>query len=152
MTDGTVSIGAEGESKRFDIQDGLGLRLLQRHGVRVGWISNRPSFATSQRAAELRIDFLHQQEGSKREAVAALLGGAGLEWESLCYMGDDVVDLGVMARVGVAVAVANAVDDVKARADYVTHASGGHGAVREVAERILKAQRKWNRIIEEFSK
>lgn len=151
MTDGTVWISAGGEFKRFSIQDGLGLRLLQKHGIRVGWVSNRPSEATAARARELKVDFLRQQTGrpTKTAAVEEVLAKAGLDWKDVCYVGDDIVDLAVMRRTGLAVAVANAVAEVKAAAHCVTTAAGGRGAVREIAERILKAQGKWERVLAE---
>lgn len=152
LTNATVTIGDGREFKQFHIQDGLGLRLLQRTGIKVGWISNRPSTATQQRAEELKVDFLHQDKGSKVQAVEAILRDAKLKWEEACYVGDDVVDLGALQRAGVAVAVVNGIDEVKALADYVTRAEGGHGAVREVAELILKAQNKWRNLVLEFSK
>jgi 3-deoxy-D-manno-octulosonate 8-phosphate phosphatase (KDO 8-P phosphatase) len=151
LTNATVLIGDGREFKEFHIQDGLGLRLLQDSGIKVGWISNRPSTATQQRADELRIDFLHQAKGSKVEVVGAILGKAGLCWADVCYMGDDVVDLGALKRAGVAVAVANAIDEARALADYVTRAEGGRGAVREVVGLILRAQNKWHRLVLEYS-
>jgi len=149
LTDASVWMGGAHELKRFSILDGLGLLLLQRAGVRVGWVSARASAATTQRARDLKIDFLHQREGSKVAAVETILAHAGLTWADACYIGDDIVDLGALKRAGVAVAVANAVAEVKAMADYVTSASGGHGAVREVVELILKAQHKWRRLVVE---
>lgn len=147
LTDGSVFMGASDELKQFNIQDGLGLVLLRQEGIKVGWISSRPSKATSLRAQDLKIDFLWQRKGSKVDAVEQLLAQEGLTWDAVCYVGDDIVDLGVLKRAGVAFAVANAVAEAKAAADYVTRASGGHGAVREVVELILKAQKKWARII-----
>jgi 3-deoxy-D-manno-octulosonate 8-phosphate phosphatase (KDO 8-P phosphatase) len=152
LTDGAVTMGGETETKRFHIQDGLGLRLLQREGIRVGWISNRPSFATTQRAVDLKVDFLHQKDGNKVEAAERILSEAGLDWESVCYMGDDVVDLGVLKRAGTAVVPANGIDEAKRAAHYVTRAHGGYGAVREVVDLILKAQGKWPKLIEFFSR
>lgn len=152
LTNATVFIGDGREFKEFHIQDGLGLRMLQSQGVKVGWISARPSTATRQRAEELKIDFLHQDKGSKVEAVEAILTSAGLTWPEVCFMGDDVVDLGALKRAGVAVAVANAISEVQRLAHYVTQAEGGHGAVREVVGLILKAQGKWDKLIAEFSK
>jgi 3-deoxy-D-manno-octulosonate 8-phosphate phosphatase (KDO 8-P phosphatase) len=151
MTDGTVWIGAEDEFKRFSIQDGLGLRLLQKNEIKVGWISNRPSTATSARAKELQVDFLCQQTGKPTKVAAAeeVLAKTGLDWKDVCYLGDDIVDLAVLERAGLAVAVANGIAEVKRAAHYVTKAHGGHGAVREVAELILKAQGKWKQIINE---
>jgi 3-deoxy-D-manno-octulosonate 8-phosphate phosphatase (KDO 8-P phosphatase) len=151
LTDGTVLLGDGKEYKAFSIQDGLGMLLLMRNGVRVGWVSNRPSPVTQQRADELKIDFLFQQKASKVSAVETILQQAGSSWEEVCYMGDDVVDLGAIKRAGVAVAVANAIPEAKAMAHYVTKARGGQGAVREVVVMILKAQRRWARVIQEFS-
>ena len=152
LTNATVLIGDGREFKGFHIQDGLGLRLLQNSGVKVGWISNRPSTATQQRAEELKVDFLVQEKGSKVQAVEAILSESKLKWEAVCYIGDDVVDLGALKRAGVAVAVANGIDEAKDLAGYVTRAEGGHGAVREVVELILKAQNKWRKLVLEFSK
>ena len=151
LTDASVWIGAENEIKRFNIQDGLGMLLLQRQGIKVGWISNRPSPATALRAQELKIDFLHQQKGKKVDAIEGILGQTGSSWSEVCYMGDDVVDLAALKRAGVAVAVPNGNEEVRAMADYITKAPGGRGAVREVVELILKAQCKWSRLIEEYS-
>ena len=138
-----------GEIKRFNIQDGLGLVALRRQGVKVGWISSRLSPATARRARELKIDFLQQEKGSKVRAVERLLAQTGFGWDEVCYVGDDIVDLGVMQRAGVAVAVANGVAEAHAAADYITRACGGHGAVREVAELILQAQGKWACVVAE---
>ena len=151
LTDASVFIGAAQEVKRFNIQDGLGLVRLQREGLKVGWISSRPSPATTRRARELKIDFLRQGKGSKVCAVESLLAQTGFRWDEVCYVGDDIVDLGVLKRAGVAVAVANGVAEARAAADYVTRAGGGHGAVREVAELILKAQNKWARIVADYA-
>ncbi len=152
LTDGSVFIGGAGEMKRFDIQDGLGLVFLRRAGLKVGWISNRPSRATELRARELKIDFLVQQidRHSKVGVVEQILRRAGLRWNAASFMGDDVVDLGPLQRAGFAVAVANAGREVKAEAHYVTRAAGGHGAIREVAEMILKAQKKWDSIVADY--
>ena len=151
LTDGTVLMGNGVETKRFNIVDGLGLRLLQQAGIKVGWVSRRPSSATTMRAEDLKIDYLIQIDGSKVEAVAALLDRSGTGWESVCFVGDDIVDLGVLRRVGVAVGVANAIDEVKAVAHYVTEREGGRGAVREVVDLILKAQDRWAAMIQEHS-
>lgn len=151
LTDGTVTMGDDREYKRFHIQDGLGLRLLQREGIRVGWVSARPSGATAQRAADLKVDFLHQSQAGKVPAVEDILARARLTWAEVCYVGDDVVDLGPLQRAGMAVAVANAIDEAKAMAHYVTRAPGGQGAVREVVDLILRAQGHWDKLVREFS-
>ena len=151
LTNGTVLLGDGKEYKSFNIQDGLGMLLLKRNGIKVGWISNRPSTVTQQRATELKIDFLHQEDVSKIHAAETILKNGGYSWEEMCYVGDDVVDLSVLNRAGVAVAVENAIEEVKAASDYVTTAKGGDGAVREVARMILSAQGKWEPLIAKYS-
>jgi len=151
LTDGTVWMGNGVETKRFNIRDGLGLKILRRYGIKVGWVSRRPSNATRQRAEDLEVDFLMQGDGGKGAFVESILEQAGLNWSDVCYVGDDIVDLGVMKRAAVAVAVADGVAEAKAAADYVTKAAGGHGAVREMVELILKAQNKWGRAVAEYA-
>ena len=152
MTDGSVFIAEAGEFKQFSIQDGLGLVLLRKCGIKVGWISARPSAVTTRRAEELRIDFLVQDKGSKAASAETILADAGVDWTEVCYMGDDVVDLCLLKRAGVAVAVANAIEEAKAMAHYVTAAHGGHGAVREVVTMILKAQNKWTPLLQGYTR
>jgi 3-deoxy-D-manno-octulosonate 8-phosphate phosphatase (KDO 8-P phosphatase) len=151
LTDSSVFMGGGAEYKRFNIRDGLGLRLLQQCGIKVGWISARPSDATKQRADDLKIDFLVQSMSSKVEAAAELLKAIELGWEDICYVGDDVVDLGLLRRAGVAIAVRDGIQETKRIAHYVTQTRGGEGAVREVIELILKAHGRWAQIIESFS-
>ena len=151
LTDAGVYMGPEVETKRFSIRDGLGLRLMQRQGIKVGWISNRPSIATTKRAEDLKVDFLHQSAGSKVDAIEGIQRQVGTGWEDTCYMGDDVVDLGALRRAGLAVTVANGIDEAKALSHHVTVCAAGHGAVREVAEMILKAQDKWATLVAEYS-
>ena len=151
LTNGTVLMGDGKEYKSFNIQDGLGLLLLMRNDIKVGWVSNRPSPVTQQRAAELGIDYLVQGKGNKVEEIEALLAREGFKWADVCYLGDDVVDLGALKRAGAAVAVANAIDEAKKLADYVTEARGGEGAVREVVKLVLSVQGKWQEIIKHFT-
>ncbi len=153
LTDGAIIMGQGVELKRFSIQDGLGLRLLQKEGLKVGWISNRPSTSTIERAKDLKVDYLHQQKaGTKTQAAEDMMKQAGVTWEQVCYMGDDIVDLAVLKRAGFAAAVANAIAEAKDVAHYVTKAPGGDGAVREVCEMILKAQGHWKPLVEEYSR
>ena len=149
LTDGTVSVGADSESKRFHIRDGLGLRLLQQNGVKIGWVSHRPSPATTRRAKELKIDYLHQKPVAKVGAIEGLLKRAGVSWRELCYVGDDLFDLGALRRAGVGVSVDDGLAEARKLADYVTRLPGGQGAIREIAELILKAQGKWDSVIGE---
>jgi 3-deoxy-D-manno-octulosonate 8-phosphate phosphatase (KDO 8-P phosphatase) len=149
LTDGSIFIGGEREFKRFNIRDGLGLVLARRAGLKVGWVSARPSAATQMRAQELKIDFLVQQGDhiSKTGAIEKLLAQEKLDWKEVCFVGDDVVDLGPLAHAGFGVAVADARPQVIAAADFTTRAAGGRGAVRETIEMILQAQGKWEPII-----
>lgn len=152
LTDGAIYIGAPQEIKRYSIQDGLGMVLLRRAGIKIGWISSRPSRATTLRARELKITFLVQQKDrlSKSEAIEKILRREKLTWDDVCYVGDDIVDLGPLQKAGVGVAVANAVAEARAAADFVTRAAGGNGAVREVIEMILKAQGKWDALVADY--
>src|ERR1700722_1833148 len=136
LTDSSILIGLSEEIKRFHIRDGLGLVMLRQQGIKVGWVSKRPSLATTRRAEELKIDFLAQNTGSKVKAVEELLAKTDFQWNDIFYMGDDIVDLGVMKRVAVAVTVADGVEEAKEAAHYITHCNGGRGGVREVVEMI----------------
>src|SRR6476661_6802579 len=91
LTDGAVYMGGGVETKRFNIRDGLGLKFLQLNGIKVGWVSRRPSSATQQRADDLKIDFLVQHNGGKIEGVERILRQTGMKWSDACYVGDDVV-------------------------------------------------------------
>lgn len=150
LTDATVIIGGNRELKQFNIQDGLGLVLLRRAGIKVGWISSRPSRATEVRARELKVDFLVQRKTSKVAAIDECLAETGGSWEEVCYTGDDLVDIGAIRQAGIGIAVANAVQEVKNETDLITVLSGGRGAVREIAELILKAQGRWNDLVAEY--
>src|ERR1043165_882541 len=152
MTDGTVIMGPGMELKQYDIQDGLGIIFLRHNGIKTGWISARPSAATEVRAADLKIDFLAQPKHGKIEAVEQIIAQCGLTWADACFIGDDVIDIGVFRKVGLAVAVANARPVAKAEAHLVTRASGGRGAVREIIEKILQAQGKLKATVEAFAK
>ena len=153
LTDGSIFIGGEREFKRFNIRDGLGLVLARKAGLKVGWVSARPSLATKLRAEELKIDFLVQQgdQTGKTAAIEALLAQEKLNWTDVCFVGDDIIDLGPLTRAGLAMAVGDGVPEAKARAHYVTKAAGGRGAVREAVEMILKAQKKWQPFLEHYA-
>lgn len=145
LTDNAVFIGEVGgqrvEFKRFDIQDGLAHTILKGNDIAVAWISGRQSAATSMRGQELGVtDVLQVPSTEKVAAIEALLARHGLGWDEMAFVGDDFADLPVFEKVGLAIAVANARDEVKRVAHHVTEASGGHGAVREVIERLLKSR------------
>ena len=153
LTDGSIFIGGEREFKRFNIRDGLGIVVARRTGLKVGWVSARPSLATKLRADELKIDFLVQQGDniSKTAAIEQLLAREKLNWSDVCFVGDDIIDLGPLTRAGFSVAVGDAVPEAKAAAHFTTKAVGGRGAVREALEMILKAQGKWQPFLKQYT-
>ena len=149
LTDGSVLVHADGsESKRFAIRDGAALVWAQRAGLRVGLISGRASDATARRAAELGITLVAQGMPDKREAYARMLAEAGCRDEDVAFMGDDLLDLAVLARAGFSAAPADADPEVTARVDWVGRRPGGHGAVRELIEFILRAQGRWDNLVQ----
>lgn len=149
LTDGSIILGEREELKRFDIKDGLGIKLLMRAGIEVAFVTGRRSGAVERRARELRVNRLYQDEARKGDRAAALLEELGLKKEEAAAMGDDLPDLAVFERVGVRLAVADAAAEVIAEADWVSSKPGGRGAAREAAELILKAQGRWERIARE---
>lgn len=139
LTDGGIYYGDSGvEVKRFDVQDGMGITLLRRAGVIPFIITARRSTATRRRADELGIREVHQGIIDKLECLRNLASGYGLALEEIAYVGDDLADLDVMLNVGLPIAVGNARDEVKKIAGFVTSSHGGHGAVREACEHVLK--------------
>ena len=148
LTDNAVYLGeVDGrrvEFKRFDIQDGMGLTILRQTGMPVIWLSGRESPATRLRAAELNPDEVIQVDSAaKLPVMTELLARRGVAWEDVAFVADDLADLPLLRRVGLPIAVANAVPEVKDCAAYVTRASGGAGAVREAVEAILRARGAW---------
>lgn len=151
LTDGGVIFDNQGiETKRFFIRDGMGIKLWQQAGHRFGIVTGRSSHIVQLRAAELNIDLVRQGMSEKTSAVEEILRQLNLDWQQLCYIGDDLPDLPVIRRAGLGVAVADAAAEVRERADYVTTAVGGAGAVRELVEMILKEQRRWDDLIQRY--
>jgi len=153
LTDGRVCLvtndgtGGVGEMKVFNAHDGAGLKLAHIMGLKTGLITGRDSPVTAQRAKEMSMDFVFQGRAQKEAAYKECLERSGLRDDSTAYIGDDLPDLPLLKRAGLAVATANAVAEVKKAAHYVTRARGGEGAAREVVELILKAQGKWQEAI-----
>ena len=149
LTDGRLWLTGDGdEQKAFHVRDGQGIGLLHQAGIKTGIISGRASGATERRAQELNISFVRQDAKDKIEALEEILTRAGVSAHECAYIGDDVGDIPVMNQVGLAVAVADAVEEAKRAAQYLTKANGGHGAVREVCELILKVQGRWEELVE----
>ena len=153
LTDGRIIYDTSGaETKQFHVRDGSGLKYWLRAGRQAALLSGRSCEATGRRAAELGITILEQGAKDKWPAMERILEAAGCSADQVAYVGDDLPDLPVMHRVGFRVAVADASAEVRTVADYVTQTPGGRGAVREVVELILKAQGRWQAIIQRYRK
>jgi 3-deoxy-D-manno-octulosonate 8-phosphate phosphatase (KDO 8-P phosphatase) len=152
LTDGRVAIHADGtESKSFAIRDGIAIVWAQRYGIKVGFLSARLSATTPHRAAQLGVTLVYHGVTSKLATYERILADLGLRDADVAYMGDDIVDLAVLSRVGLATAPADAVAEVQSRVHWVTAAAGGAGAARELIERILRVQGHWNAVIESYA-
>ncbi|MBM3336067.1 HAD hydrolase family protein [Candidatus Sumerlaeota bacterium] len=150
MSDAGIFLGTNEEVKRYDSRDGVGTKYLIRNGVTVAVITGRESVSVTRRCAELGITHVYQRQTQKLPAFLSLVEQVGVAAEETAVMGDDLADLPMMRRAGLAVAVANAAEEVRQRADWVTRAAGGHGAIREVAEAILKAKGQWESLVERY--
>ncbi len=145
LTDGKIIIDSHGEEiKYFDVQDGFGLVLFKKAGFKTAIISAREAKAVTMRAKDLKIDKVYQNAIPKIDAYEKLLKDLNVRDEEVCYMGDDLPDIPVLKRAGLAIAVPNAVAETKRVCNYITRKNGGDGAVREVVELILKTQNKWD--------
>jgi 3-deoxy-D-manno-octulosonate 8-phosphate phosphatase (KDO 8-P phosphatase) len=138
------------ESKLFDSQDGIALQWLVWYGIQTGVISGRVSPATEERAHQVKMTYIYQGHIEKIPILEEIQKTSGIPLEEIAYAGDDLTDIVVMRRVGLAIATANAREEVKRAAHYVTGARGGFGAVREVCEMLLKAQVKWPEILRKY--
>lgn len=145
LTDGRIIYDNHGnELKAFDVKDGHGLKMLQRAGIEVGIITGRSSDIVARRAGELGIQIIYQGALRKLEPYLEILSEQGVTDEQVAYVGDDVVDLPILHRVGFSATVADAVPDVLLFVDYVASRSGGRGAVREICDLLLRASGKWD--------
>jgi len=148
LTDGSITYDAAGvEGKSFHVRDGHRIKLAGRHGLRFGIITGRASTIVERRAAELDIGIVHQGALRKLPVLEEILAAEELAPEQVAYMGDDIVDLPVMGRVGLAATVADAPSVVRDHAHFVAEAAGGRGAVAELVELILRARGDWDAIL-----
>jgi 3-deoxy-D-manno-octulosonate 8-phosphate phosphatase (KDO 8-P phosphatase) len=153
LTDGRIIQDSHGhELKVFDVKDGHGIVMAHRAQLRTALISGRASETITQRARELGIELVYQKIWNKLEVYEKIIVDTKLTHDEVAYIGDDLVDIPLLRRVGLAVAVADAVDEVKAVAHLVTQRSGGQGAVREVIELILRAQGHWDTLVERYTR
>ncbi|MBS1850602.1 MAG: HAD hydrolase family protein [Acidobacteria bacterium] len=154
MTDGGVTLlsqsdGSALEIKTFDAHDGQGLTLARTAGLRTGCITGRESAALLRRAHEMKMEFIYMKQALKMPAYEEILRQAGVQDSAVAYIGDDLPDIPLMRRVGLAIAVGDAVPEVKRVAHYTTRALAGHGAVREALELILKSRGNWKKLIDQ---
>lgn len=153
MTDGSVTLlsqndGTALEIKTFDAHDGQGLTLAQTAGLRTGCITGRESAALLRRANEMRMEFIYMKQPLKMPAYEEILTRAGVSDRDVAFVGDDLPDIPLLRRAGLAVAVGDAVPEVKSLAHYTTKALAGHGAIREAVELILRSKGIWDEMID----
>lgn len=151
LTDGSIAIGAEGELfKSFNVRDGLGITLAQKHGIKTAIITGRKSKMLAYRAKELNINAFYQDKKNKIPAYRQLQQEFSLKPEEFAYIGDDLFDLAVMNDVGFPATANDATDEAKSVSVLISDFAGGHGAVRQIIEFILKAQGKWQQIVDSY--
>jgi 3-deoxy-D-manno-octulosonate 8-phosphate phosphatase (KDO 8-P phosphatase) len=151
LTDGRVLMLSNGvETRSFDIHDGLGIRMAQHVGIGFGIISGRKSAVVDERARSLGIDEVHQNVLRKGELLDGILERRSLAPEATCFIGDDLIDLPLMRRVGLAAAPASARPEVRAAAHFVSELDGGRGAVRDVVDLVLRARGDWDTVTERY--
>jgi len=151
LTDGTISVSSDGsEAKRFCVRDWTGIKYLQRVGIQVALVSGNRSDAVTQRAEYIGIAEVHQGAKDKLPVVRDIMRRLGVEPREVAYMGDDLTDIPAAGEVGFSTATADAHEELKVRSDHVTQTAGGAGAVRELAEMILKARGKWATIMKRY--
>jgi 3-deoxy-D-manno-octulosonate 8-phosphate phosphatase (KDO 8-P phosphatase) len=156
LTDGGIYLGATDdgeriEMKRFDIQDGLGIRLVREAGIKVAIVTGRESHAVRFRAEELEVDEVHQdRSAAKLRIFEEMLERLGIGWEETAFIGDDLPDLAILRRVGLPAVVGNATSDARASAAWAAEKHGGRGAVREFAEALLTARGEWHERVEAY--
>jgi 3-deoxy-D-manno-octulosonate 8-phosphate phosphatase (KDO 8-P phosphatase) len=151
MTDGGIHLLDDGQQMmKFHIRDGMGVRLWREAGKRFGIVTGRNLESIRRRAADLWLDIVRLGIDDKLPAVDALAAEFGLQRDQVCYVGDDLLDLATIRAVGLGIAVADAVEDVRAAARYVTSVRGGEGAVREVIELILKNTGRWDDVLDRY--
>ncbi|MGC8863854.1 MAG: KdsC family phosphatase [Armatimonadota bacterium] len=150
LTDGAMIIHDGEQIKSFHAHDGLGIRLAMNHGLKIAWITGNVSRAVEERARALGVSDLYQNSWVKSKAIDEIAARHGLSREEIAFIGDDLNDLRAFEHAGVSIAVANASEEVKRRADVVTERPGGRGAVREAIEIILKSRGEWEGAVERF--
>lgn len=143
LTDAKIILGSNIELKVFNVRDGLAIAVAKKCGLKTGFITSRVSDAVERRGKELDVDYIYQGVKDKLSKLNEIISKEGISLENVCYVGDDLVDIEVLNAVGFSATVADAPEEVKSCASFVSSKKGGEGAVREIIEHILKAQSKW---------
>lgn len=153
LTDGRIIYDSKGSDlKLFDVYDGLGVFLLRQMGIKTILITAKGSKAIHPRARDMRIEKIYADIVPKTKVYKTILRDYALRDEEICFVGDDLVDIGILRQVGLPIAVSNATPEVKQASTYITKKRGGRGAVREVAELILKSQNKWQKALQLYAR
>ena len=151
LTDGSIWLDDEGrQMKRFHVRDGAGIRAWQRCGLQVGILTARSSRAVTYRMQELGVTLISQGASDKQQGFEDICSRVGLTADQVAYVGDDLMDLPVLCRVGYPIAVADAANEVRQVAKYVCNRRGGSGAVREVIEHLLKTMERWDEVLDAY--
>jgi len=151
LTDGSITYDNQGiESKTFNVRDGLGIKLWKRAGHHFGIITARSSHVVKIRMTELGIETIRQGSDNKLQVGLQLIEEFGLQPEQVCYVGDDLSDMNLLAKVGLGVTVADGVAELKSIAHITTKLDGGQGAMRELVEKILKSQKRWDELMQTY--
>ena len=151
LTDGGLIFDDQGiELKRFHVRDGMGIKLWQQAGYKLGLVTSRTSHIVKVRAAELGVEIVRQGFSEKLPVLHEIVDALGLTVDQVAFIGDDLSDLAAINAVGLGIAVADAADEIRAAADHTTQLEGGQGAVREVVEMILKSQKRWEDLVRKY--
>lgn len=152
MTSGGITYDNQGvETKTFHVRDGMGIKLWQRTGYRFGVITARSSHIVKVRMDELGVDLVRQGAEKKLDVASEIMKEMSLSLEEICYIGDDLTDMALLEKVGLSASVSDGAPEVKKAVHLVTKAHGGHGAIRELVESILKSQNRWQELVQSYS-
>ena len=148
LTDGRIILGKNEELKFFNVHDGMGITLAKKSGMKIGIITSRTSKAVERRAEELEMDYIIQGNKNKLESLNKILKVENIDYQNVCYIGDDIIDIPLLRKVGFSATVNDAPEYVKSEASYISDKLGGRGAVRDIIEYILKCKGCLNSTIE----
>jgi 3-deoxy-D-manno-octulosonate 8-phosphate phosphatase (KDO 8-P phosphatase) len=150
LTDGRIILGKNEELKFFNVHDGMGITLAKKSGMKIGIITSRTSKAVERRARELKMDYIIQESKNKLKSLKEIIKIENVDYQNVCYIGDDIIDIPLLRKVGFSATVNDAPEYVKSEASYISDKPGGRGAVRDIIEYILKCKGSLNSTIEDM--